>query len=280
MGGKFWYNAAEVTYNHRTSIGLTLHGTYTYSKAMSAAGYTDYVNRILSRVLTGSDNPHRVTVSGVYLLPIGQGRGLFPGINRYADLVVGGWQVGSIFTYQSGLPFAIGGYEINRTANGGYILPRKRFFPGNSNAFWPGSQGAGKNSYVQAFKPCVGTRDPNTGVVTLESFSVTAGCQQANFVQVLANYGVVPNYVYSGIRLQRIVNDDSNISKDFNVEKRAGMVFQLRMDAFNALNHVIQNSSGYDTTVNDANFGTYQMGTAGGGNYPNRQIQISGHLTW
>jgi hypothetical protein len=280
MGGKFWYNAAEVTYNHRTSIGLTLHGTYTYSKAMSAAGYTDYVNRILSRVLTGSDNPHRVTVSGVYLLPIGQGRGLFPGINRYADLVVGGWQVGSIFTYQSGLPFAIGGYEINRTANGGYILPRKRFFPGNSNAYWPGSQGAGKNSYVQAFKPCVGTRDPNTGVVTLESFSVTAGCQQANFVQILANYGQVPNYVYSGIRMQHIVNDDSNISKDFNVEKRAGMVFQLRMDAFNAMNHVIQNSGGYDTTVNDANFGTYQMGTSGGGNYPNRQIQISGHLTW
>ncbi len=58
------------------------------------------------------------------------------------------------------------------------------------------------------------------------------------------------------------------------------MVFQLRMDAFNALNHVIQNSSGYDTTVNDANFGTYQMGTASGGNYPNCQIQISGHLTW
>jgi hypothetical protein len=107
---------------------------------------------------------------------------------------------------------------------------------------------------------------------------VTAGCQQANFVQVLSNYGVVPNIEYTGIRLQRIVTDDANISKNFKVWER--MNFQLRMDAFNVLNHVIQNSTGYDTTVGDQNFGTYQMGTSGGGNYQNRQLQLTGRLSW
>jgi hypothetical protein len=275
--GKFWYNAAEVTFNHRTSVGLTLHGTYTYSKAMTSSGYVDTVNRIPSRTISGSDNPHRVTVSGIYILPIGQGRGIFPGMNRLVDLAVGGWQVGSVFTYQSGLPFAITGYEINKTANGGYILPRKRFWAGNSNPYWVANQGAGKNSYIQAFKPCVGTRDPNTGVVTMEGYSVTAGCAAANFIQV-GSYGVTPNIVYSGIRMQRIVNDDVNISKNFKIVK--SMSFQMRMDAFNVMNHIIQNSSGYDTTVGDSNFGTYQLGTSGGGNYPNRQIQLNGRLTW
>jgi hypothetical protein len=279
MGGKAWYNAAEVTFNHRASAGLDLHATYTYSKSMSAAGFADNINRVPSRTISGADNPHRVTVSGVYLLPVGQGRGLFPGMNRVADMAVGGWQVGSIFTYQSGLPFGISGFEINRTANGGYILPRKRFWAGNSNNWWPASQGAGKNSYIQAFKPCVGTRDPNTGVVTMEGYSITAGCQAANFV-VNGSYGVTQNIEYTGIRMQHIVNDDVNISKNFKVVERLGMGFQLRMDAFNVFNHIIQNSSGYDVTASDQNFGTYQMGNAGGGNYPNRQVQLSGKLTW
>jgi hypothetical protein len=277
-GGHYWYNGIEATFNHRTGFGLDLHGNYSYSKAIQAVGYADTVNRIPSRTISGTDIPHRVIISGVYLLPIGRGRGIFPDMSRITDFALGGWQVASIFTYQSGMPFAISGYYINPTVNGGYILPRKRFFPGNSNPYWPGSQGAGKNSYVQAFKPCVGTQNVSTGAVTLESYSVTAGCQQANFVQVLSNYGVVPNIEYTGIRLQRIVTDDANISKNFKVWER--MNFQLRMDAFNVLNHVIQNSTGYDTTVGDQNFGTYQMGTSGGGNYQNRQLQLTGRLSW
>lgn len=276
-GGKYWYNGLEVTYDHRTAYGLTLHGTYTYSKAIAAVGYADVINRVPSRKISGTDIPHRITVSGIYLLPIGQGRGFFPHMNRFVDLAVGGWQVASIFTYQSGLPFGIGGYEINTKANGGYILNRKRFFPGSTNPYWSGKY-TPPNSYVQAFKPCVGTRDPNTGDVTLEAYSVAAGCQQANFIQLLGGYSVTPNIEYTGVRMQRIVNDDANISKNFKV--REGMTFQLRMDAFNVMNHVIQNASGYDTSVGDSNFGTYQMGVAGGGNYTNRQVQLTGRLSW
>lgn len=276
-GGKYWYNGLEVTYDHRTSIGLTLHGTYTYSKAISAAGYADTVNRVLSRAIAGTDNPHRVTISGIYVLPFAQGRGLFPNMNRYVDFALGGWQVASIFTFQSGFPFNLTGYEINPTANGGYILPRKRFWPGQTNPNWAGKY-ASTNSYVQAFRPCVGTRDPNTGAVTLEAYSVAAGCQQANFIQLLSGYSVTPNVIYSGVRYQHTVDDDANVSKNFKIHE--SLTFQLRMDAFNVANHVIQNSTGYDTTVGDQNFGTYQMGTSGGGNYYNRQIQLSGHLNW
>jgi hypothetical protein len=198
-------------------------------------------------------------------------------MNRFVDLVTGGWQVASVFMYQSGFPYNISGYEINKTANGGYILPRKRFWPGQTNSYWSGKY-ASKNSYVQAFKPCVGIRDPNSGVVTLEAYSVVAGCTQANFIQLLSGYSETPNIVYSGVREQRIVTDDANVSKNFEIHER--MSFQLRMDAFNAMNHVIQSSSGYDTSVGDSNFGTYQMGNSGGGNYPNREVQLTGRLSW
>ena len=279
-GTHTWYNAAEVTFNHRLSAGATLHVTYTYSKAMSQGGYKDIVNRVVSRSISGTDNPHRLTVSGIYLLPIGRGTGFFPNMNRLLDFAVGGWQVATVFTYQSGLPFGISGYEIDPNANGGYILPRKRFFPGNTNPYWSKNQsGPTVNSYIQAFKPCVGTRDPNTGVVTLESYSVSAGCGTANFIQV-GTYGVTPNVEYTGIRLQRYVDLDANISKNFKIVERLGIVFQLRMDAFNLANHIENTTSGYDTTAGDSNFGTLQLGTALGSNLPNRQVQLQGRLSW
>jgi Carboxypeptidase regulatory-like domain len=277
-GGKSWYNAGELTFTHRTGLGLTFHGTYTYSHLMSSSGYTDYVNRIWKRGIGGTDTPNRITMNGIYDLPIGRGRTYFSDMNRFTDAILGGWQVSSVVLIQSGIPFSIGGYEINKTANGGYLLPRKRFWTGNSNPYWPGDQGTGKNSYIQAFKPCVGTRDPNTGEITLEGYSVKAGCTAANFVQILSNYGEIPNVDYTGIRLQRIVTQDADLSKTFTLHER--LKLQLRMDVFNAMNHVIQSSSGYDTSVSDSNFGTFQLGTSSGGNYPNRQYQFVGRLTW
>lgn len=276
-GGESYYNALEATYNHRTSAGLSLHATYTYSKGIYAAGYADVVNNVSSRTVYSTDMPHRLTLTEVYLLPIGRGYGLFPHLNRYADLVLGGWQASSIFTFQSGLPATISGYEINRSANGGYILPRKRYWPGQSDPNHSGAY-APTNSYVSAFKPCVATRDPNTGVVTMETYTNTTMCPDGpNFIAV-GSYGATPNVEYTGIRLQHYVNLDANISKNFKVYKDAN--FQLRLDAFNTANHVTQYSTGYDTTAGDSNFGTYQMGTSAGGNIPNRQIQISGRLSF
>lgn len=276
-GGKYWYNGLEASLNHRASKGLTLHATYTYSKAMQSGGYADTVNRVPLRTISTSDIPHRITVSEIYKLPLGRGYGFFPTMNRYVDLLVGGWQASSIFTYQSGFPATISGYEINPSANGGYILPRKRIYPGQTDPYHAGKY-APTNSYVQAFKPCVGTRDPNTGAVTLTAYAQAAGCGSANFIPVISGYGVTPNVIYTGVRLQRIVTLDANISKNFKIYDRLG--FQLRMDAFNALNHVIQSTTAYDTSSGDSNFGTYQMGTAGGGNYLNRQVQLTGRLIW
>ena len=59
-------------------------------------------------VLSNLDRPHRVNISGVWELPIGKDKALLRGSPRWLDGVVGGWQTQAIFTWQVGLPLALG----------------------------------------------------------------------------------------------------------------------------------------------------------------------------
>jgi len=54
----------------------------------------------------------------------------------------------------------------------------------------------------------------------------------------------------------------------------------LRMDAFNVFNHLQTFATAYDTSTSDGTFGIVRLGTSGNGSQTNRQIQISGRLTW
>lgn len=277
--GKTWYNAGEVIYDHRTSFGLTLHAGYGFSKALVSGGYADTVNRIPFRGISGTDAPHRLTVSGVYLLPIGKGRGIFPNIPRYVDLVAGGWQVGSIYLFQSGFPQDMKGWIIDQKANGGYLLPKKRFWGGNSNPYYPNYQAAGKDSYIQRMKPCAASTDPNTGAIIWFGQSATLAqqglCSTPNFIKV-GTYGVTPNNHYSGIREGIRNNFDMNVSKNFTIKE--GLAFQMRIDAFNALNHMQTSGNAFSTS--DGTFGQYLLGTVNNGSACCRTIQIIGRLTW
>lgn len=286
-GGKFWYNGIEAIYNHRTSFGLTLNANYSHSKAISQAGYAnmanntpDTVNRIPSRQISGVDIPNQFSLSGIYLLPVARGRGFFPEMPRYLDLIVGGWQVAGIYRYQSGIPIGMQGWIIDTKANGGDLLPRHRFWAGSTNPWFPSLPSNG-NSYIQRMKPCVATTDPNTGAIKwiAQSLPLVASgmCTTPNFTQV-GTYGVTPNNEYTGIRFGPNNQLDANIGKNFNIVK--GVIFQMRIDAFNALNHIQQTSSGFDTSTSDGFFGTYQMGTSAGGNLSTRYIQINGRLSW
>jgi hypothetical protein len=183
--------------------------------------------------------------------------------------------------FQSGFPQGMSGWMIDTKANGGHLLPHKRFWGGNSNPWYPGLQAAGSNSYVQRLKPCVATTDPNTGDIVWTGQSqplVNAGlCSKPNFIKV-GTYGVAPNIEYSGIREGVRNNFDMNLSKNFNISEK--VVFQARLDAFNALNHIQLSGNAYGTSTSDGFFGLYQLGTSGNGSACCRTIQIIGRLTW
>jgi len=52
------------------------------------------------------DMRHIVNANAIFKLPVGRGEPIFGNINKYANLLLGGWQLTGIFRYNSGLPIS------------------------------------------------------------------------------------------------------------------------------------------------------------------------------
>jgi hypothetical protein len=228
QNGKSWYNGIEAVYTHRTSWGLTANVGYTKSKFIVNTGFADVVNRIPSRVLSGTDVPNRLTALIVYKLPIARGSGFFPNMPRVLDLVVGGWQTADSYEYQSGFPQALtSGWIVNQKANGGNLLPKTRYWAGNSNPWYPNSPGCGFGQLYPASQTLRGDRRSCHGWLRLDRQSVplvTAGlCTTPNYISINTTYQANPNVEYTGAREGPNDQLNANVSKNFALVRE--MVF-------------------------------------------------------
>jgi hypothetical protein len=187
-GGDSYYHAGQLTVRkHFDEAGLLFSGSYTYSKSIdtlsfdpvastvgggltstnsrTAANARDYRNE---RALSDYDQRHVLNVTGIFELPFGKGKKLLSGSNRLVHLLVGGWSLSGIYTYQSGEPFTLrsGVFTANATAQSraalksGYTLPEAKLqakagvvgpvFFQNADAFTfpaPGEVGLGRNIF-------------------------------------------------------------------------------------------------------------------------------------
>jgi len=58
------------------------------------------------RGLSAFNFGQKFTVSGLWELPFGRGKALGTDVNKYLNLLVGGWQLGGILTLEGGFPFS------------------------------------------------------------------------------------------------------------------------------------------------------------------------------
>lgn len=128
--GKQNYNALEVKLNKRTSNGLSLQLSYTYSKTMQATGYQNgwpFQDPKLKYEVAGSDRTHVFTLSGEWMLPVGKGKRILPNASGVLGAIVNGWSINGILVAQTGFPVDLNtGYYYNcghsYTPNGGASL--------------------------------------------------------------------------------------------------------------------------------------------------------------
>lgn len=222
------YNGLQVNFNHRWSGGLQMLLSYTYSKYLDegsgSEGWTSGSNSNYENIYNIrneysndiDDIPHSFVASYIYELPYGKGKHFGSSINKWANGILGGWQVTGITTFKSGFPMGITATSDNLNNYGGAQRPNLIGNPKLAN-------------------PTVA-----------EWFNVAAFAQPAAYT-----FGNVPRTM-PDLRAPGLNNWDLAIQKYFTWRERFKL--QFRAEMFNAFNHAILYEP--NTSFGSPTFGT------------------------
>jgi hypothetical protein len=119
--GKSWYDSLQSKLERRFTGGLSLISTYVWSHAIdnspgnfctggtgpSTCGFANPLRPELDKGNADFDVRHRFNFASVWDLPFGRGRHYLRDISRPLNLLVGGWQLNTDITIQSGPPYSV-----------------------------------------------------------------------------------------------------------------------------------------------------------------------------
>ena len=258
-----WYHSLQTGLDKRFSAGLSAGLHYTWSKYLDTASELfnpssgevavaqDSFDIDNDKAVSSYDRPHRLTGNFVWELPWMRAQ------QGVLGKILGGWQVSSFFTFQSGAPFTV----LNGSDPLGAL--------------------AGIDGLVgNAIRPNLNT-DLNLSKMTIPEIREAGGaslfsrlCGGANtFAQAQANNcrDGIGDVGRNTLRADGIGNVDFGITK--NTRFANGQNVQLRIEMFNATN--TRNFGIPEGRVSSTNF-LNQWGTDGG----NRRIWVALRYTF
>jgi len=227
-GGYGNYHALQVDFRQKQWHGMQFDVNYTYSHTLGLQPDNQWLGTVTEFSIrdlrqsygpTAFDLRHTIHASGTFDLPFGHGKTL---LNREGalDKVVGGWTLGTIVTWQTGLPFQIfGGYgTFNDYGDGGFVLN------GITKAQLQNAVGVYHTSgpYVDLINPKLlqGNSSPNCNSV------LTGVCQNTT----PGTFGINP-WLYGA----HVWNDDTSLSKNVAIREKVQFTFQAEF--LNLFNH-------------------------------------------
>ncbi len=208
------YNAFDVKATRRFSKGLSVIGSYTWGKSLDdTSGIRNQGNDNLypqnSECISceygrsAFDVKNRIVGSALYEIPIGPGK-LVP-VRGALNALIGGWQIGGIFTHQTGLV----GTPILGIDNASIASPFGNFDRPNPTATSPYFSGS--------------ARTLNDWVNKAAYQTPTAGF-----------FGNLQRGSFTG---PGFTNLDASLHKAFNMPYNEKHQLSIRFEAFNSLNH-------------------------------------------
>jgi len=105
--GQSTYNGLEVKGQKRFSGGLSMLGSYTWSRTIDDLRALDLWYLASWKQLSDLNIGHRFSFSGVYEIPFGRGRRFGSHTTALSNAVLGGWQMSAIAVLRSGFPFTV-----------------------------------------------------------------------------------------------------------------------------------------------------------------------------
>ncbi|PYT79485.1 MAG: carboxypeptidase regulatory-like domain-containing protein [Acidobacteria bacterium] len=222
------YHALQVDFRQKQWHGMQFDVNYTYSHTLGLQPDNQWLGTVTEFTLrdlrqsygpTSFDLRHVVHASGTFDLPFGKGKALAnrPGA---VDKLVGGWSLGTIVTWQTGLPFQLfGGYgTFNDYGDGGFVLN------GITKAQLQNAVGVYHTSgpYIDVINPKLlqGNSSPNCNSV------LTGVCQNTT----PGVFGINP-WLY-GVH---VWNDDTSLTKAVPINEKVR--FTLQAEFLNLFNH-------------------------------------------
>jgi hypothetical protein len=259
------YHSLQVTLQKRLTHGFTYQGSYVWSKVIgdSAAGesaiylqdFRTLRNEALDKGTLSFNHAGVIKINGLYELPFGPGKPWAGNSHGLVSRLVGGWQIGAIFTYFTGAPLTLIGSEgLNTNYNG------ISAFTGNATQVGPISSGVQKvGNGVIYFPGATQTADPQVAGIaagaangnlqalsTLRSISINGTPALIN-----AAPGSVGGLAYGSL------NGPGGFRLDFNLLKRIKLTerftMELRATATNLTNSPVFGSP--QININSTTFG-------------------------
>jgi hypothetical protein len=296
------YNALQVTIQHAYSNGLTLLGSYVWSKstgltggpyssnyvesqasggaATGGIGGIDYANLNNNRGLQSYDIPQRLVATVSYRLPFDKGQKFAPG-NKFAQMLASGWRVASVVTLQSGEPWGPNCGGMDGRCD---IVPNEPMYvPKNLQHFYDGH---------------TSVTLPDGRVITPAAFSYllyNPDRYAAPVVQFPNGTSSVDQYWYgqtamypNGLRTPGLANVNLSIQREISIRERLRLLFAAEAtNAFNRTNFLPSAMNGGGGAVTQADSATHtavgmnssiSTGSLNPGFYDPRQITLSLYL--
>jgi hypothetical protein len=251
FGGQFFfewnvapasYNALQAELEKKFSSGLTFRASYTWSKSLDwqsdqygSAVPVNFYNLPAEWGPSDYNRTQMFVFSSVYALPFGSKRTFLANSKGIEEALLGGWNLSSIITLNSGAPFnVLAGADVTNTADPSQRAERTGVDP---------YAVSGGQSYRQWLNPAA----------FAEPAPLTYGNERRNDL-------VGPSFK----------NVDFSVAKDFGLTENTKL--QFRSEFFNFFNHTNYGNPVNDFL--SGAFGTITQ-TANGGLYQGRQIQFA-----
>jgi hypothetical protein len=106
--GKYRSESGEVSIEKRMTAGLSFDASYRFLRRFDdySSGVQDAADREAEWALNSGTRPHAVSLSYLYEIPIGEGKGLL-GNAGVLSKVLGGWSVSGFTSWRSGNPILL-----------------------------------------------------------------------------------------------------------------------------------------------------------------------------
>jgi hypothetical protein len=202
------YNSLQVGLNRKFSQGLTLGIAYTWSKTMNTIGdestMTRIVNPDLDYQIAAFDRTHYLVGNFIWDLP--KASKMFGG-NKVLGVILDHWVLSGVTTLASGTPADVG-LTISGVDAGTRLL----------GTVTSGNLSGQQMRFLLGGSPQDGTTIDNSALV-------------------VPGLGVTGPYPRMYLRIPWIVNQDLSLFKNVPLGGDGKRYLQLRLEAFNALNH-------------------------------------------